>query len=115
MLREDADALDAVAAGLAETAVRRRPGGPDGPDGVDVDVAAVARTSAAVRHRVLLGAAREAGCPPGDLTRAHVLAVDALVTRWRGQGPLHLPGGVRAERACGRLVLARASAPDDAR
>ena len=31
--------------------------------------------------------------------------LDALLTQWRGQGPLHLPGGVRARRAQDRLWL----------
>jgi tRNA(Ile)-lysidine synthase len=38
-----------------------------------------------------------------------VLAVDALLTDWRGQGPIHLPGRRAARRACGTLVVG----PDD--
>ena len=36
---------------------------------------------------------------PGDIQP------DALVTAWRGQGPVHLPGGVRAGRTQGRVWL----------
>ena len=46
-----------------------------------------------------------AGSPAGALSRAHVLAVDALVTDWHGQGAVALPGGVAARRAYGRLAL----------
>ena len=52
--------------------------------------------AAAVRSRVLRTAALQAGCPPTDLSAAHVAAIDALVTAWKGQGPLSLPGGVTA-------------------
>ena len=59
----------------------------------------------AVRRRVLRAAAIGAGCPAGALSAAHVTAVDALVTSWHGQGPLDLPGGVRASRRCDSLLL----------
>ena len=70
----------------------------------------------AVRRRALLAAARRAGSPAGSLGRAHVLALDALLTAWHGQGPVSLPGGVEARRDCGRLLLVpprAASAPAD--
>lgn len=102
MLRQDADALEALAADLAASALSVPAGG-----GVDVEVAALADAPAALRHRVLLLAARSAGCPPGDLRRGHVLEVDGLLGRWHGQGPLHLPGRVTVTRACGRLALRR--------
>jgi tRNA(Ile)-lysidine synthase len=60
-----------------------------------------------LRHRVLHAALRAAGCPGTDLTRGHVLAVDALITDWHGQRGLDLPGGVSARRHCGRLVLSQ--------
>jgi tRNA(Ile)-lysidine synthase len=71
----------------------------------------------AVRRRALLAAAREAGSPAGALGSRHVLALDALVVRWRGQGAVHLPGGVVAGRRCGTLWFAapgpsRTTAPE---
>ena len=60
----------------------------------------------AVRTRLWRRLALAAGSPGTDLTAEHLLAVDALVTAWRGQGPLHLPGGVRASRA-GEQVAVR--------
>ena len=100
-LREDADALDALAEDLLARALL-----PDGAD-VALDVAVLAPAPAALRRRALRRAAVRAGSPAGALSRAHVLALDALVTSWRGQGPVDLPAGVRALRACGRLALAR--------
>lgn len=89
-----------------------RPGATD--DGVVLDVATLAAALPGTRRRALHDAARAAGCPPGALTRAHVLAVEALVVDWRGQGPVHLPGGRAARRACGRLYLDRPTGPTGA-
>ncbi|MFS0706224.1 TilS substrate-binding domain-containing protein, partial [Cellulomonas sp. 179-A 9B4 NHS] len=68
-------------------------------------------------RRALHAAAVRAGVPAGSLARRHVLAVDALVTDWHGQGDAHLPGARAARRACGRLYLGRlgAQAPAPAR
>jgi tRNA(Ile)-lysidine synthase len=81
LLAEDADALDAAAADLLAAA--RTSGTADSPDGLDVAVLAAAPT--AIRRRALLVAARAAGCPPGALSRRHAVAVDALITSWRGR------------------------------
>jgi hypoxanthine phosphoribosyltransferase len=100
-LRDDADALDAWAdAAVADCA--------DGEGGLRI--AALDALPSAVRRRVLHRAARAAGSPGGALSAGHVQALDALVTDWRGQGPLHLPGHVRARRRYGRLVLTGAAA-----
>jgi tRNA(Ile)-lysidine synthase len=56
-----------------------------------------------VRRRVLRLAAVEAGAPAGRLFREHVLAIDALVTAWHGQGAVALPSGATVERRCGSL------------
>lgn len=81
------------------------PGRSTVPSRVRLDVAVLEPALPALRTRSLRLAALASGCPAGALTREHVLRVDELVTRWRGQGPLHLPGGVTATRVCGRLVL----------
>lgn len=99
-LRDDADLLDALAEELLVAART--------DDGLDVDTLRTA--PAALRTRALRSAAIAAGSPAGALGRAHVLAVDALVTDWRGQGPVALPGGIAASRACGRLALNTAPA-----
>ena len=94
-LREDADALDALADGLLAAA--------RGEDGT-LDAGRLAEAPAAVRRRALRAFAVAAGVPSGSLHRAHVLALDALVTDWHGQGPVDLPGRIGVLRDCGRLV-----------
>jgi tRNA(Ile)-lysidine synthase len=95
LLREDLDALDDLAAGhLARLA---------GEAGVGLPARELAELPAAVRRRVLRGWLRGSGVP--DLQAVHLGAVDALLTRWRGQGPVGLPGGAGVVRASGRLAL----------
>ena len=99
LLREDLDALDALAdAELARLA----------PDG-GLPAQPLAALPAALRRRVLRGWLRTAGVP--DLQAVHLGAVDALVTRWRGQGQVDLPGGRGVVRASGRLLLQPAGLP----
>lgn len=105
-LHDDDTALSALARELLDRAVVEPvPEPPSGPARVRLDVAVLEAALPALRTRSLRLAALTAGCPAGALTRDHVLRVDELLTRWRGQGPLHLPGGVTATRVCGRLVL----------
>ena len=52
----------------------------------------------AVRTRVLHRALLAAGAPADEVTYGHVLAVDQLVTSWRGQRWVDLPGPIRASR-----------------
>jgi tRNA(Ile)-lysidine synthase len=95
LLADDAEALD----GWAEHVLDAAATDPDGTSRVGVDV--LLAQPAAVRSRVLKRLAHRAGAPGSDLTVGHVRAMDALVTRWHGQGPLHLPGRVQAGRAGG--------------
>ncbi len=104
LLREDLDALDGLAA--AELA---RLAGPAGLPAADLPAADLAALPAALRRRVLRGWLRDGGVP--DLQAVHLTAVDALVSAWRGQGPVALPGGAEALRASGRLVLRPAGSP----
>ena len=99
-LREDADVLDVLAAELLDAART--------DEGLDLEV--LAHAPAALRTRALRTAAIAAGSPAGALVRSHVLAVDALVTDWHGQGAVALPGGIAVSRACGRLALNTAPA-----
>jgi tRNA(Ile)-lysidine synthase len=103
LLRADADALDEWADRAGAEAAH--------PDG-GLDVTVLAQLPSAVRHRVLRTAALAAGCPAGALAAVHVDALDALVTSWHGQGPLHLPGGVGAQRACDRLSFLSRTLPE---
>ena len=103
----DAVALDRWAARAAERV---------GASGGGLAVAALASLPDAVRTRVLHRWALEIGAPGSALSHRHVSALDALVTEWRGQGPVSLPGGIAVTRRAGHLVRAdppSGSAPAD--
>jgi tRNA(Ile)-lysidine synthase len=96
-LRDDADALDALASTEAEAA----------PAGGSLETDRLAGLPAAIRSRVLRRAAVAAGCPAGSLTSGHVQQLGALVTGWRGQRWVDLPGGVRGFRRDGQVRFTR--------
>lgn len=115
LVREDADHLDAEAVELL--AQLRRDGSPLREDGdlLLLDAHGLTAAAAPLRTRVLRDAARaaeQAGGSPSDksLLRSHVLAADALVVSWRGQGPVPLPGRIEVARRDGLLVWRRSSA-----
>jgi tRNA(Ile)-lysidine synthase len=94
LLRDDADALDALANDFAA-----------GLNLADLEISALAALARAVRTRVLRIAIYAAGAPIGSITADHVASVEAFVTSWHGQGACSLPGGVKVERISGRLSL----------
>ncbi|GGN73969.1 tRNA(Ile)-lysidine synthase [Streptomyces albiflavescens] len=94
--RDDADALDAWAS-QAEASVRDAAG--------LLECAKLYALPPAVRRRILRRAAIEAGAPAGSLFARHIEEVDRLITGWRGQGAINLPGKVVAQRQGGRLVI----------
>jgi tRNA(Ile)-lysidine synthase len=55
-----------------------------------------------------------AGCPPGALAAGHIEQIDALVTAWRGQRGVDLPGRVQARRRDGTVWFI-SSGPDRVR
>lgn len=76
LARDDADLLDGLAA--------------DADPGTDIlDAAHLADLPAALRTRVLRRWLLRHGA--AEASAAHIAAVDALVTSWRGQGEIHLP------------------------
>lgn len=87
LLRDDADALDAVAAQLLIDA--------DPAEAGELDIGVLSAAPAAIRRRALLGAARAAGSPGGALSHRHALALDGLLTAQTG-GTINLPGAVSA-------------------
>ncbi|SDX70633.1 tRNA(Ile)-lysidine synthase [Modestobacter sp. DSM 44400] len=93
LLREDLDALDALAA--AELVALDGDGG--------LPAARMTALPDALRRRVLRGWLTGAGVV--DLQWVHLRGVDELLTRWHGQGRVDLPGGAGVVRASGRLVL----------
>jgi tRNA(Ile)-lysidine synthase len=94
LLRPDMEYLDE----LADAALRQV---------AEADVAlSVERATALpapVRTRVLRLAALNAGAPGSELFAGHVAAMDRLLTDWRGQKWVDLPGSIRLVRAGGVL------------
>jgi tRNA(Ile)-lysidine synthase len=91
----DTEVLDALAASAAAEAA-------DGRGGLRVSV--LAGLPVALRTRVLHAWARELGASPSALSARHIDALDALVARWHGQGPVALPGALRVVRRAGHLM-----------
>jgi tRNA(Ile)-lysidine synthase len=79
--------------------------GDDTADGLEVSWLAGLHES--LRLRVLRLAALRAGSPASELFRVHVLELDRLVTDYRGQQWVDLPGHMRAAREEGRLRFQR--------
>lgn len=98
-LREDMDYLDRLTGDLLEGALTRADGA------LHLSLDALAGADVALRRRVLRRAAVLAGAIDAELNRSHVLALDALVTGWRGQKWIDLPGPVRGVRRAGAVVL----------
>jgi tRNA(Ile)-lysidine synthase len=116
LLRADLDYLDERAAGELAALHRDHAIPADSEPGElarsELDAAAVAALPPPLRTRVLRRWAEDGGA--GHLTAHHVDALDALVVRWRGQGPVDLPGGVRARRVSARLALDPSAPPGPA-
>lgn len=91
LLRDDADALDQWA--------ERESG--------DLDCERLLQLPRAIRTRLIRMAALAAGATPGELTYEQIIAIDALICAWKGQGAVSLAGGVKVERISGRLSLSR--------
>ncbi len=91
-LREDCDALDSLASAF-------------GGDCCAVDD--IAELPVALRRRVLRSWLIDSDVP--ELSDSHLRRVDALVSEWRGQGGVWLPGGFVVRRAHGRLVVEQQS------
>ncbi|NQX26057.1 tRNA lysidine(34) synthetase TilS [Microbacteriaceae bacterium VKM Ac-2854] len=97
-LREDDEALDGMALDWALELV-----GQDEAGHVTLDIRGLAADPAALRQRIIrLVVSNEFGV---SLSRAQTLAVAALVTDWRGQKGVDLPG-VLATRRGAELVFA---------
>jgi tRNA(Ile)-lysidine synthase len=92
-LREDLDALDAIAAQVWSEL----------SDRAELDVTVLREQPAAIRSRVVRRWLRQAGVPA--LTSVHIRSLVALLTDWHGQGAIDLPGGYSVQRRSGRLLL----------
>lgn len=101
LARHDADALDALASDLFERALVAAHSPTERAQLLDVD--ALSPASPGLRWRVIRLAVLAAGSPAGDLSADHVEAVDRLLTHWRGQLALNLPGHLTVTRR-GRVL-----------
>ena len=90
LLRDDADALDALAAEFwaADKSLEIEP---------------LSKLAKAVRTRVIRLALFESGV--SQLSAEQVGQVEALISNWKGQGEVSLPAGVKVSRISGRLTL----------
>jgi tRNA(Ile)-lysidine synthase len=94
ILREDNEALDQWA--NREFAAHQF-------GGFDIDY--LVGLPKAVRARLLRLAIYDLGAPAGTLSAEHLSPIEALITDWKGQGEVSLPGGVKVSRISGRLSL----------
>ena len=86
LLKEDNDALDLIAQENYEKLNK------------ELKVENLEEYPAAIRKRIIKIAALEAGVISGPFSYEHIEAIDALVTNWRGQGNVDLPGFIQASR-----------------
>jgi tRNA(Ile)-lysidine synthase len=112
MIAADNEALDELAVAALKAAIVEDPtvgalvgstAAPPSAGAVALDISEISGLPTAIRRRVLHLWARKLGAPGAALSHVHVEALDALVTDWRGQGPVHLPGGILAARSRGVL------------
>lgn len=87
-LDRDNDALDELAAAQ-----------------LTADVTRLAELHEAIRLRVLRLLALEAGALPGELRATHLNEMDRLITAWRGQARIELPGHISVSRQGNRLIF----------
>jgi tRNA(Ile)-lysidine synthase len=95
-LRDDMDLLDDI----ADSAYADLP---------ELPVDGLLALPTPIRRRVLRLAALAAGAPASELFHEHVVAMDALLTDWRGQKWVDLPGHRRCRRQDGALTFDGAS------
>ena len=94
-LRADADFLDDMAA-EALSAISSEAGLP---------VSELTQLAPAIRTRVLRMAAVGAGAIAAELFAEHIGEIDRLITDWRGQKGVDLPGHLTARRVAGVVVF----------
>lgn len=93
--RARADVVQEEGDVVAVVGVADLTGGADGPDALP----------AAIRTRLVQRFLRSAGCPPGALSAQHILGVTDLLEGPATRAEVALPGGRRARRERGALVV----------
>lgn len=106
LARADAEHLENIAWHVLARAVAQQ----DDPPYRSVSVEVLARQPDPVRRRALRYWLVEAGSPAGALGFTHIDAVDGLLTRWRGQVGVDIPGGLRVSRNEGLLRVEKIAA-----
>ena len=96
LLRDDADALDYLSDEIFSKLEQ-----------ASLEISKLESQPRAIRTRILRKAIYLAGAPQGSLSAEHIEPVEALITAWKGQGPISLPGGVTVARISGRLSLSK--------
>ncbi|MFZ9360823.1 MAG: tRNA lysidine(34) synthetase TilS, partial [Candidatus Nanopelagicales bacterium] len=86
LLKEDNEALESLALESYEKLNK------------ELKVQELEKLPTAIRKRVIKIAALNSGVTPGPFSFEHIEAIDALVTNWRGQGNVDLPGFIQASR-----------------
>ena len=94
LVAADNEALDELSAAALESA----------RSAAGLSVRVLTGLPPAIRGRVLHRWARELGASGGSLAYGHVVALEALVTGWHGQGPVFLPTGIGVARRSDDLV-----------
>lgn len=96
-LREDSETLDALALEWAHEVVST-----DDDGRISLDVGGIVTQPPALRQRICRIVAEQGFGV--SLSRRHTMAVAALATEWRGQGPVDLPG-IRVERKRNQILF----------
>ncbi|WP_245633171.1 tRNA lysidine(34) synthetase TilS [Luteipulveratus mongoliensis] len=96
LLRADGDVLDELAAAAYEH------------DAAGLEAEALAKLPTGVRTRVIRLLLLDAGADSAALSSAQIGWIDDLVMRWKGQGPVDVPGGLQAVREDGRIIVRQA-------
>ena len=106
LARSDADFLDA-AAREHFTLIDEVPVGEATVAGATITLAVDGATALAdpLRWRLLREFLLRGGAPEGQVSMRHIHSVDALLTNWRGQRGVSVPGGLRVVRSYGRLYI----------
>lgn len=105
LARADADALDE----WAKQYWQALPAAAEGSLGLDASD--LAELPLAIRTRVIRLWLAAQDVPLQRLAAEHIWQVERMVSHWRGQGPISLPGRIAVRREYGRLVVV----PDDPR
>ncbi|MBP6997249.1 MAG: tRNA lysidine(34) synthetase TilS [Phycicoccus sp.] len=108
-LRDDADYLDEQARAAYAEVVRGAPDPSLGEVAPPLRVRDLERIARPLRTRIWRLLLVGAGAPAGQVSWRHTSACDELLSRWHGQGPLHVPGNLRVARVDGHIRVTRGS------